>query len=97
MRGSREGQQNSGFNVKSVTDIWNVNKIPHPIFRVELEPAEEKLKGNQTHPIYELKYFFHCRITNEQPHVRKGPIHCQEYGHFKSYCKLDMVCVVVNQ
>lgn len=89
--------ENSGFKVKNVTNILNRNKIPQPLFRVELEPGDITLKKNEIHPIYNLRYLLHRRITVEEPHKRNGPtqcLNCQEFGHTKAYCKLPTVCVV---
>ena len=85
-----------GYNIKSVVNIFNKQKIPQPMFKVELEPDNRKIKKNETHPIYSLKYLIHRRITVEEPHKRSGPVqcmNCQEFGHTKSYCKLRAVCV----
>ncbi|GBP15455.1 Nucleic-acid-binding protein from transposon X-element [Eumeta japonica] len=70
-----------------------------PMFRVELEPNDIKLK-NEIHPIYDLKFLLHRKITVEEPHKRTGPVqchNCQEYGHTKTYCKLPTVCVVCGE
>ncbi|GBP97489.1 Nucleic-acid-binding protein from transposon X-element [Eumeta japonica] len=69
-----------------------------PMFRVELEPNDIKLK-NEIHPIYDLKFLLHRKITVEEPHKRTGPVqchNCQEYGHTK-HCKLPTVCVVCGE
>ncbi|GBP10733.1 Nucleic-acid-binding protein from transposon X-element [Eumeta japonica] len=71
-----------------------------PMFRVELEPNDIKLKKNEIHPIYDLKFLLHRKITVEEPHKRTGPVqchNCQEYGHTKTYCKLPTVCVVCGE
>lgn len=89
-----------GFKVKSVSNIRNRERNPQPLFRVELEHGDLKLKKNETHPIYDLKYFMHRRVTVEAPHKRSGPVqclNCQEYGHTKTYCKLPSVCVVCGE
>lgn len=86
-----------GFSIRSVTNIFNRNKVPQPMFRVELEPEARKLKKNEVHPIYKLQYLLHRRISVDEPHKRWGPIqcqNCQEYGHTKKYCVLQTVCVV---
>lgn len=84
-----------GFNVKSITNIINRDKVPQPMFRLELEPDNKKLKGK--HEIFSLKYLLHRRITIDEPRKRTGPIQCvkcQEYGHSKTYCTLNDVCVI---
>lgn len=86
-----------GFKVKSVSNIKNKDRVPQPLFRVELEPNDIILKKNETHPIYDLHLLMHRRVTVEEPHKRSGPVqclNCQEYGHTKTYCKLPSVCVV---
>jgi len=63
---------------------------------VELLPDFKALKKNEVHPIYNLQYLLHRRITVEEPHKRIDPVqcaNCQEYGHTKSYCTLRSVCV----
>ena len=92
----KEALEELGYQVRSVINIFNKNKIPQPMFRVELEPDSTKLKKNETHPIYSMKYLIHRRITVEEPLKRNGPVqcmNCQEFGHTKSYCKLRPVCV----
>lgn len=89
-----------GFKVKHVINIKNRERIPQPMFRVELEPADLNLKKSETHPIYNIKFLLHRKITIEEPHKRAGPVqcfNCQEYGHTKSYCKLPTVCVVCGE
>ena len=64
---------------------------------MELEPDTRKLKKNQTHPIYSMKYLLHRRIREDEPHTRNDLVQWmkwQEFGHTKSYCKLSSVCVV---
>ena len=92
----KDALEELGYNIKSVINIFNKQKIPQPMFRVELEPDNRKFKKNETHPIYSIKYLIHRRITVEEPHKRNGPVqcmNCQEFGHTKSYCKLRAVCV----
>ena len=92
----KEALEELGYSTKSVINIFNKQKIPQPMFKVELEPDNRKLKKNETHPIYSIKYLIHRRITVEEPHKRSGPVqcmNCQEFGHTKSYCKLRAVCV----
>ena len=66
------------------------------MYRDELEPDSRKVKKNETHPIYSMKYLLHRRITVEEPHKRNGVvqcINCQEFGYTKTYYKLRSVCV----
>ncbi|KAH8338636.1 hypothetical protein KR074_000186 [Drosophila pseudoananassae] len=86
-----------GFAAKNVINILNEDKKPQPLFKVELEPESRSLKKNEVHPIYNLQYLLHRKITVEEPHKRNGPVqctNCQEYGHTRSYCTLRAVCVV---
>lgn len=92
--------QHNGFKIKSVVNIRNRERVPQPIFRVELEPNDIKLKKNEVHPIYNIKYLLHRRIVVEEPYKRSGPVqcqNCQEYGHTRSYCKLPPVCVICGE
>lgn len=89
--------ESQGFNIRSVINIFNRDKVPQPMFKVELEPDTRKLKRNEVHPIYNLQYLLHRRISVDEPHKRRGPVqclNCQEYGHTKTYCVLQTVCVV---
>ena len=89
-----------GFHAKSVTNIFNKNKEPQPMFRVELLPDLVKSKKNEDHPVYKIQYLLHRRITVEPPHPRNGPVqcaNCQEFGHTKKYCTLRSVCVVCGE
>ena len=92
--------ENKGFKIKAVVNIRNREHIPQPLFRVELEPGDFQLKKNEVHPIYNLKYVLHRKISVEQPHKRSGPVqclNCQEFGHTRAYCKLPAVCVVCGE
>lgn len=85
-----------GFETKLVINIFNKNKVPQPMFKVELAPSASKLRRNDIHPIYNLRYLLHRRVQVEEPHKRNGPVqctNCQEFGHTKSYCTLRAVCV----
>ena len=96
----KEALEESGFLVKSVFNLRNRDKVPQPMFKVELEPDCRKLKANECHPIYNLRYLLHRRINVDEPHKRSGPIqcmNCQEYGHTKAYCTLKSVCVICGE
>lgn len=89
-----------GFKIKNVINIRNRERIPQPLFRVEFEHGDIKLKKGEVHPIYSLRYLLHRRVTVEEPHRRKGPtqcLNCQEYGHTRTYCHLNPVCVVCGE
>ena len=92
----KEALQELGFDIKNVINNINKNKIPQPMFKVELTPDCKKLKKNEIHPLYNLRYLLHHRITVEEPLKRKGPVqcmNCQEFGHTKAYFTLRPVCV----
>ena len=93
----KEALESEGFEVKSVHNILNKNKIPQPLFRVEISFNSSQLKKkSSSHPIYGLRYLLNRRITVEEPIKRNGPPqcqNCQEFGHTKSFCKLPPVCV----
>lgn len=89
--------EKEGFEVKSITNLPNKDKVPQPLFKIELtyESSLIKKKGS-THPIYDLRFLCHRRIRVEEPYKRKEPPqcqNCQEFGHTKTYCKLPSVCV----
>jgi len=77
------------FSAKIVFNIFNRDKKPQPLFKVELEPENKPLKKYDVHPIYNLQFLLHRRITFEEPHKRNGPVqwaNCQEYSHPRSNC-----------
>lgn len=93
----QDALEKEGYEVKSIHNILNRNKIPQPMFRVEItfNSSQIKTKG-EPHPIYGLRYLLNRRIVVEEPIKRKGPPqcqNCQEFGHTKSFCKLPSVCV----
>lgn len=93
----KEALENEGFQAKNVHNIINKDKVPQPMFRIELEPRIFNLKKGQVHPIYNLNYLLSRKITVEEPYKRKGPpqcTNCQEFGHTKTYCNLPSVCVI---
>lgn len=93
----REALSQEGFATNSVYNIHNKDKNPMPLFRVELQPADSTLRKGESHPIYNLRYLLHRKISVEEPHKRIGPVqclNCQEFGHTRKYCTLPSVCVV---
>ena len=70
----KEALEELGYQIKVVVNIFNKDKIPQPMFRVELEPNDDKLKKNEAHPIYSLRYLLNRRVTIEEPLKRKGPV-----------------------
>lgn len=86
-----------GFHAKTITNIVNREKVPQPLFRLELEPDTGKDKERD---IYKLRYLLYRKITVEEPKKRTGPVQCikcQEYGHTKAYCTLHDVCVICGE
>ncbi|GBP96766.1 Nucleic-acid-binding protein from transposon X-element [Eumeta japonica] len=86
-----------GYEVKSVFNILNKNKVPQPMFKIEIAINYSQMrKKGEVHPIYNLKYLLNRRVVVEEPIKRKGPPqcqNCQEFGHTKTFCKLPSVCV----
>lgn len=96
----KEALKDEGFEAKSIYNIINKNKIPQPMFKVEIGFDPKKFNPNETHPIYNLRYLLSRRITVEEPHKRRAPpqcLNCQEFGHTKRYCKLLSVCVICGE
>ena len=96
----KEALGDSGFHVKAVINIVNRNKVPQPMFKVDLLANTQILKKNEVHPIYKLQFLLHRRVTVEPPHPRNGPVqctNCQEFGHTQKYCTLCPVCVVCGE
>lgn len=94
----KEDLEEQGFDIKNISNILNRNKVPQPMFKIELQPSSEKHKGQ--HPIYEVRRVLYRRVTVDEPHKRKTVVQCfkcQEYGHTKSYCKLHEVCVACGK
>lgn len=92
--------EKKGFKVRQVINILNRNKVPQPLYKVELEPCETKLKPGEVHPIYSLRLLINRCISVEEPHKRFGPVqctNCQEFDHTKGYCKLPPKCVVCGE
>ncbi|KAH8347588.1 hypothetical protein KR067_006768 [Drosophila pandora] len=69
----KKALQEKGFSAKTVFNILNRDRKPQPLFKVELEPETKLLKKYEVHPIYNLQYLLHRRITVEEPHKRNGP------------------------
>lgn len=87
--------QEEGYSVRSVSNIRHPRtKDPLPLFFVNLEPTGEFKK------IYELKSLLHHRVTIESPRPRKEIpqcMRCQQYGHTRTYCSLQPICVRCGQ
>lgn len=72
----KEALNEEGFKAKSIFNIINKNKIPQPMFKVEIEYEPKKLNPNESHPIYNLRYLLSRRIAVEEPHKRRAPPQC---------------------
>lgn len=93
----KEDLEKLNFKVNWVHNIQNKFRQPQPMFKVELMPNSSILGKNKVHPIYDIKFILHRRVTIEEPYKRSGPIqclNCQEFGHTRTYCRLKSVCVV---
>jgi hypothetical protein len=92
----KEYLESQNYKVNWVHNIINKYRIPQPMFKVELAPESSIAPKGKTHPIYDLQYVLHRRVTIDEPYKRSGPVQCtkcQEFGHTKAYCKLAVVCV----
>lgn len=88
--------EGKGFKIKNVNKIINRLKVPQPMFKIELTPEGSKAPKGKSHPIYDIRYVLHRKITVEEPHKFNSLAqcqNCQEFGHTKTYCKLTSVCV----
>lgn len=86
----KEDLEDKGFKVKSILNITNKNKVPLPIFKIELDPTNEDRSA-----IYNVKYVARYKISVEAPHNKPRILQCsrcQEYNHTHNFCKLSPVC-----
>jgi hypothetical protein len=82
--------QELGYNVRTVTNVLNREKVKLPLFYVDLEPDRK----NST--IFNLTSLLYCKIAVEEPRKSRllaQCIRCQRYGHTKHYCTLPPRCV----
>lgn len=81
----------AGFTVRNVSNIkHHRSKEPLPLFFVDLEPHTDPTK------IYNLKRLMNSVVKFESPRPRHEPVQCkrcQDYGHTKTYCNKERVCV----
>ena len=52
----KEALEELGYKIKVVVNIFNRDKVPQPMFRVELEPDDRKLKRNEVQYIHYVIY-----------------------------------------
>lgn len=93
----REALNDKGFQVQNIFNIRNRDKIPQPLYKVELKPSVIPLKKGAVHPIYNLNRLLYRVVKIEEPHKHNGPAqcrNCQEFEHTKRYCLLPPVCVI---
>jgi len=93
----KEGIEEEGHTVVSVTNLMkkitkNGVKSFHkfPLFRVEIEPAENNKN------VFKLQSLAYCKITVEAPCKTKTIpqcLRCQQLGHTKNFCSRDPKCV----
>lgn len=82
-----------GFKIKSIFAMWNRNKTPLNMFKIELDPSSGE---DETNRFLELNLFMQRSIKIEIAKRRTEPIqctNCNEFGHSKSYCHLENICV----
>jgi PAX-interacting protein 1 len=80
-----------GFEPVQMLPVYHpVNKIPLPLFFLDLKPQPNNAE------IYNLKRLYHAVIRVEPPKPRRVVIQCmdcQEYGHTRNYCHKKAKCV----
>lgn len=92
--------ESQGFKVKIVSKVLNKQKVPQPMFKVELTPEGSKVPKGKIHPIYDVRYVLHRKIIVEEPYKSNSLTqcqNCQEYGHTRTYCRLNSVCVACGE
>lgn len=84
---------NTGFNMKPIFAMWNRKKKPLNMFKIELDPSTTEAETNR---FLELNLFMHRSVKIETAKRRTESIQCtnrNEFGHSKSYCRLENICV----
>lgn len=90
--------RSSGFKVRQITNVLkdnkdnpgSKNKIPLPLFFVDLEPSPGIEK------IYDINRLYHTCVKVEKPYPKREIVqchNCQAYGHTKRYCHHLPRCV----
>lgn len=81
---------NLKYPVIKSTRLLDKNKVPMPLFAIELQKTE------QAKAILSLDRLFHC-VVNVEPRRKSSAIpqctRCQRPGHTKNYCYLPPRCV----
>lgn len=78
-----------GYNIRGVVNIISREKIPLPMFYIDLE------QDNKTPDIYKLSHLLHSIVRVEEMRRNKNIIQCtrcQEYNHSKTYCNQPPRC-----
>jgi hypothetical protein len=86
----KEAIEGHGHTVRSVVNIISSEKIPLPLFFVDLEPS-----GNNS-SVYDINNILHCKIKVEEPRRNRGIpqcVRCQSFAHTKKYCSRQPRCV----
>jgi hypothetical protein len=81
---------NEGFEVKAVTNVLSLEKLPLPLFYVDL------IRSKKSEEIFSLQFLLQTKITVEEPRKKRGIVQCykcQNYGHTKNYCQQSPRCV----
>lgn len=85
-----EDLTSKGFSVRSVTNVISREKVPLPLFFIDLERTAN-VEG-----IYSLGQMLFTKIKVEEPRRNRhvSQCHrCQQYGHTRHYCTLPPRCV----
>jgi hypothetical protein len=80
-----------GFSIRSVTNVISRNKLPLPLFFIDIEPKSEAVGK-----IYKLDRLLHTVVTVEELRRHKTIVQCtrcQKFNHTKSYCNHEPKCV----
>lgn len=73
------------FKIKSVSNIYNREKIPQPMFKAELISDDIKLNKFEQYPIYKMRSILFRCVRVEKPLRMRAVV---QYFVTRSYCKL---------
>lgn len=82
--------KNLNIPVLRVVRLLSKDKSPMPLCAVDVEDSDLGAE------IFNLEFFFHCKVHVEMKRKPKSIpqcTRCQRFGHTKNYCKLDPRCV----
>jgi hypothetical protein len=83
-----------GHKVRRCVNVISRDKVPLPLFFVDIEPALNNTE------IFKIKSILHCRVNVEEPRQRREIpqcARCQGFQHTKSYCNKHPKCVRCGQ